>query len=95
MNIIELPGNLGILLSVPTLYAPDFSLGSSCAANPERLLEIIPYRTEERGGVAAYLWFILLQLSAEKTQQLPAGKTQLLLAGKIGGHITLFLPLAT
>jgi hypothetical protein len=30
--------------------APDFSLRSSCAASTERLLEIIPYRTEERGG---------------------------------------------
>ena len=57
MNIIEpagmlgiLLGKLGILLSVPTIKAPDFSLRSSCAANTERLLEIIPYRTEERGG---------------------------------------------
>ncbi len=45
-DIIEPPGNPGILLSVPTLQAPDFSLRSSCAASTERLLEIIPYRTE-------------------------------------------------
>jgi hypothetical protein len=50
MNIIEPPGKLGILLSVSTLQAPDFSLNSSCAASTERLLEIIPNRTEERGG---------------------------------------------
>ncbi len=50
MNIIEPPGKLGILLSVPTLYVPDFYLRSSCAASTERLSEIIPYRTEERGG---------------------------------------------
>ncbi len=29
-DIIEPTGNLGILLSVPTLYAPDFSLRKSC-----------------------------------------------------------------
>jgi hypothetical protein len=50
MNFIEPPGKLGILLSVATLQTPNFSLRSSCAATTERLLEIIPYRTEERGG---------------------------------------------
>jgi hypothetical protein len=35
---------------VSTLEAPDFSLRSSCAASTERLSEIIPYRTEEKGG---------------------------------------------
>ncbi len=38
------------IASVPTLQAPDFSLRISCAASTERLLEIIPYRTEETGG---------------------------------------------
>jgi hypothetical protein len=47
MNIIETADKLGILLSVPTLWAPDFSLRSSCAACTERLLEIIPYRNTE------------------------------------------------
>ncbi len=50
MNIIEPPGKLGILLSGPPLQAPDFSLRSSYAASTEHLPEIIPYRTEERGG---------------------------------------------
>ncbi len=50
MNIIEPPGKLGVFLSVSTLQPPDFSPRSSCAASTERLPEIIPYRTEERGG---------------------------------------------
>jgi hypothetical protein len=50
MNIIDPPGKLGILLSVPTLYAPDFSLRSISAASTELFSEIFPYRTEYGGG---------------------------------------------
>jgi hypothetical protein len=50
MNIIEPAGKLGILISVPTLRSPKFSPLSSCAASTEHLLEIIQYKTEERGG---------------------------------------------
>jgi hypothetical protein len=55
MNFIEPPGKLGILLSVPTLKAPDFYLRSSCAAVCNILKKLS--RTEQsREEVVAYLW---------------------------------------
>jgi hypothetical protein len=62
MNIIEPPVKLSILLSGPTLKATDFSLRSSYAASTERLPEIIPYRTEERGGSCLPVVLILSEL---------------------------------
>ena len=38
MSFIESQAKLGIMLSGPTLYAPDFSLRSTCAATTEGLL---------------------------------------------------------
>ncbi len=53
INFIEPPGKFGILLSVSTLQAPDFSISSSCAAvcNVSQKLS----RTKQSRDVVAYL----------------------------------------
>jgi hypothetical protein len=53
MNFIEPTGNLGILLTVPTLKAPDFSLRRSYKA----VLNVS--KKISREGVVAYLWLSL------------------------------------
>jgi hypothetical protein len=70
MNIVEPAGKLEILLSVPTLYAPDFSLRSSFAASTERFLEIIPYRTEERGSSCLPVIFSILLIPQEHKKRI-------------------------
>ncbi len=47
-----------------TLKAPDFSLRSSCEASTERILEIIPYRTEERGGGCLPVLLLLVLITS-------------------------------